>query len=260
MQLIDTHAHLFWDKFDDDFEQVIERAKEKGISKIFNPNVDSTTIDKLLEISKNYPENIFPLMGLHPGSVKEDFEKELEIIEKHLRNGKFYGVGEIGIDLYWEENKKFLPQQTEAFIYQIKLAKELKLPIVIHTRKSFNEIFNVIDKENDDNLFGIFHCFSGNINQAEKILEYGGFKLGLGGVLTYENTKLPKVISKIGIEHLVLETDAPFLPPVPKRGERNEISFMYYVAEKLAEIKNISVETVAEETTKNATEIFGNMF
>ncbi len=256
MEFIDTHAHLFWDKFDEDFNQMLNRAKEKGINKIVNPNVDSTTIDKLLEISNKYPEIIFPVMGLHPGSVKENFEKELEIVEKYLKSNKFYGVGEIGIDLYWEENKKFLAQQTEAFIHQIRLAKELKLPIVIHTRKSFNEVFNILDKENDDNLFGIFHCFSGNITQAKKIIEYGGFKLGLGGVFTYKNTKLPKVISKIDLEHIVLETDAPFLPPVPHRGERNESAFMFYVAEKLAEVKNITLEEVAQVTTNNAYKIF----
>lgn len=256
MQFIDTHAHLFWNKFDDDLDQVIQRAKDNGINKIFNPNVDSSTIEKMMNICEKYPENVFPLMGLHPGSVRENFEKELEIIENHLRNGKFHGVGEIGVDLYWDENKKFKDQQIEAFTYQIKLAKELKLPIIIHTRKSFNEIFNVIDKENDDNLFGIFHCFSGNITQANKIIEYGGFKLGLGGVLTYKNAKLPKVISKIDLEHIVLETDSPFLPPVPKRGERNESSYLLYVAKKLSEIKNTDIETVAKITTENASKIY----
>ena len=256
MQFIDTHAHLFWDKFDNDLDQVTQRAKETGITKIYNPNVDSTTVKKMLEICDKYPETVFPLMGLHPGSVRENFEQELEIIEKYLRNGRYYGVGEIGIDLYWDENKKFKDQQIKAFTYQVRLAKELKLPIIIHTRKAFNEIFNVIDKENDDDLFGIFHCFSGNITQANKIIEYGGFKFGLGGVLTYKNAKLPKVISKIDLEHIVLETDSPFLPPVPKRGERNESSFLLYIAQKIAEIKNIDIETVAKVTTQNAIQVF----
>ena len=256
MQLIDTHAHLFWDKFDDDLDEVIQRAKDNRITKMYNPNVDSSTIDKMLQVCEKYPENVFPLMGLHPGSVREGFEKELEIIENHLRNGKFYGVGEIGIDLYWDENKKFLDQQIEAFTYQIRLAKELKLPIVIHVRKSFNEIFNVIDKENDDDLFGIFHCFSGNITQATKIIEYGGFKMGLGGVLTYKNSKLPKIVSKIDLEHFVLETDSPFLPPEPFRGKRNESSYVLNIAKKLAEVKNIDIEEVATITTRNALQIF----
>ncbi|MBN2662245.1 MAG: TatD family hydrolase [Bacteroidales bacterium] len=256
MQLIDTHAHLFWDKFDADLDQVIERAKKNGINRIYNPNVDSSTIDKLLQITEKYPDIIFPTMGLHPSSVKEDFEKELELVENQLNNGKFYGVGEIGIDLYWDENKKFINQQIEAFTFQIRLAKKLKLPIIIHARKSFNEIFNVIDKENDDQLFGIFHCFSGNIGQAEKILEYGGFKLGIGGVVTYKTSKLPKVLKKIDLNHLVLETDSPFLTPEPFRGHRNESAYIKDIAIKIAEIKDISLYDVAEITTKNALEIF----
>lgn len=256
MKLIDTHAHLFWDKFDSDLDQVIQRAKKNGIYRIYNPNVDSSTVDKLLRITEKYPDIIFPTMGLHPSSVKEDFEKELELVENHLNNGKFYGVGEIGIDLYWDENKKFLNQQIEVFTYQIRLAKKLNLPIIIHARKSFNEIFNVIDKENDDQLFGIFHCFSGNITQAKKILEYGGFKLGIGGVATFKTSKLPKVLKKVDLSHLVLETDSPFLTPEPYRGQRNESAYIKDIAIKLAEIKEVTLSEVAEITTKNALSIF----
>jgi len=256
MELIDTHAHLYWNKFDNDLNEVIERAKNNGISKIYNPNVDSKSAEKMLEICEKYPNIIFPLMGLHPGSVKDDFEKELEIVEKYLLTEKFHGVGEIGIDLYWDENKRFIDQQTEAFIYQIRLAKKMKLPVIIHTRKSFNEVFNVIEKENDENLFGIFHCFSGNITQANKITEYGGFKLGIGGVLTYKNSKLSKVLTKIDLKYLVLETDSPFLPPVPYRGQRNESAYIKDIAMKLAEIKGVTLDDIAQETTKNAKEIF----
>lgn len=256
MEFIDTHAHLFWNHFDDDFDQVIERAKNNGINKMFNPNVDSKTINKLLQITEKYPENIFPTMGLHPSSVKEDFENELEIVEKHLQTGKFYGVGEIGIDLYWEENKKFINEQVEAFTFQIRLAKKMKLPIIIHARKSFNEIFNVVDKENDDDLFGIFHCFSGNITQARKIIDYGGFKLGIGGVVTYKTAKLPNVLKKVDLKHLVLETDSPFLTPEPYRGQRNESAYIKDIAIKLAEIKEVSLAEIAFQTTKNAQEVF----
>ncbi len=256
MQLIDTHTHLFWEHFDDDFDEMIKRAIDKGITKMYNPNVDLKTIDKLSEICDKYPENLFPLMGLHPSSVTENFEKDLEVIENQFSKRKYYGVGEIGIDLYWDKNKIFKEQQIEAFIYQIRLAKKLKLPIIIHVRKSFNEVFNVLDKENDDNLFGIFHCFSGNITQAQKIIEYGGFKMGLGGVLTYKNTKLPKVVSKLDLSNFVLETDSPFLPPEPYRGQRNESSYVYEVAKKLAEIKEVDIQEVARVTTASANQIF----
>lgn len=257
MEFIDTHAHLFWDKFDNDIDKVIERAKEVGISKIFNQNVDIYSIELLVKLSEKFLEIIFPVMGLHPGSVRENFEKDLEVIENNLRDGKFYGVGEIGIDLYWDENKKFKEQQIKAFEYQIKLAKELGLPIIIHTREAFDEIFSVVDKLNDEKLFGIFHCFTGTLSQAEKIIDYGGFKMGLGGVITYKKSPLPDVIKQIDLKHFVLETDSPFLPPVPKRGKRNESSFLIYIAEKIAEVHNVSVAEVAEITTSNANEVFG---
>lgn len=257
MEITDTHAHLFWENFDTDLQEVINRAKKNKITKIYCPNIDSTTKNKLLEISEKYPTTIFPLIGLHPGSIaNKNIKNELELVENELKTGKYYGVGEIGIDLYWEENKKFKEQQIKAFKYQVKLAKKHQLPIIIHTRKAFNEIFNVIDTENDNSLRGIFHCFTGNITQAKKIINYGGFKLGIGGVVTYKTTKLHKTLPKIGLEHLVLETDAPFLPPEPHRGQRNEPAFIINSANKIAEIFNTNIETIAKITTKNAEEIF----
>ncbi len=256
MYFIDTHTHLFLEHFDNDRDKVVERAVENGIKKMYNPNVDISTIEKLLKISKKYPKNVFPLIGLHPGSVKKDFEKKLEKIQNYLTKEKFYGIGEVGIDLYWENNIKYKNEQIEAFRLQVKLAKKNKLPIVIHTRKAFKEVFEVIDKENDENLFGIFHCFTGNINQAKKIIEYGGFKLGIGGFLTYKNSRLQKVIPKIDNNYIVLETDSPFLTPEPHRGKRNESSYLIHIAKKLAQLKCVSIENVADFTTKNAMKIF----
>ncbi len=256
MQLIDTHSHLSTDNFKSDLDLAIQRAKEAGVTKIFNPNTDSTTIDRIAEISEQYPDTIYPLMGLDPGAVRDNFEQELQIVEQHLRSRKYYGIGEIGIDLYWEDNIKYKTQQIQVFEHQVKLAKELTLPIIIHSRNSFDEVFSVIDKHNDEKLFGIFHCFTGNLSQAQKIIEYGGFKMGIGGVLTYKNSPLPQVVKNIALEHLVLETDSPYLPPVPKRGKRNESAFLLFTANKLADIHEVTLDEVAQITTKNAIEVY----
>ncbi len=255
MELIDTHAHIFMEHFDDDREQVIENALKTGVKKIYNPNVDLKTIDRLLKTEEAFPGVCLPLMGLHPGSVRKDFEKVLFEIETVLNSHKFYGIGEVGLDFYY--TREFQDEQIEAFRIQVQWAKKMNLPVIIHTRKAFNEIFEVLNKENDDSLKGIFHCFTGNIRQAEKIISYGGFKLGIGGVVTFKNSKLGDTLKNIDLKHIVLETDSPFLTPHPYRGKRNEPAYVSFVAQKLAEIYNVSVEKIAEITTKNAIEIFG---
>lgn len=254
MDFIDTHTHIFLEHFNDDREEMINRAIEKGVSKFFLPNIDSSSIDDILKLVEKYPKNCFPIMGLHPTSVKEDVEEELELVKKHLESGKFYGIGETGIDLYWD--KTFIKEQEHAFKTQIELAKKYKLPIIIHVRESFDEVFKVVDELNDESLAGIFHCFSGDYSQAEKIIEYGGFKMGIGGVLTFKNSNLGETISKIGLEHLVLETDSPYLAPVPHRGKRNESSYLTLVAQEIADLHNVSLEEVAKITTQNAKEVF----
>jgi TatD DNase family protein len=245
---------LFLNQFESDIESVVENALNNGVTKIFNPNVDSSTVDRLDNLCKKFKDICFPLMGVHPESVKENFENELQNVETLLKNNKFYGVGEIGIDLYWD--KTFLNQQIEAFYFQIELAKKLNLPIVIHTREAFKEVFSVVDKLWDTNLKGIFHCFSGTYDDALHILDYKTFKLGIGGVVTYKKSGLDEIISKINLENLVLETDSPFLTPVPHRGKRNESAYLVLIAQKLSEIYSIDIEKIAEITTKNAFEIF----
>ena len=254
---IDTHTHLFLEQFNKDRDEVIERAINNNVKKFILPNVSIQTIEPLINLSKKYPKNCFSLIGLHPSEIKDDFEKDLKIIQDYLSKYKFYGIGEIGIDLYWETKHKDI--QEKAFEYQINMAKKNNLPIIIHARKSYNEIFRILDKNNDDSLRGIFHCFSGSMNQAEKIINYEGFKLGIGGVLTYKNSKLGEVVKNIDLKHIVLETDSPFLPPVPKRGKRNESSYLLYIAEKLSEEKEISLQEVENQTTINAEEIFGKL-
>lgn len=254
MIFTDTHTHLYASEFNTDRTQVVERAIAAGVKKLFLPNIDSSSVEALLSLCHSFPENCFPMMGLHPTSVKENYEEELQTVKDWLGKRKFFGVGEIGIDLYWD--KTFFPQQQLAFDTQIKWAKELSLPIVIHSRNSFNEIVEILEKNKDESLRGIFHCFSGSREQAEKAISLG-FKLGIGGVLTYKNSGLDKAIADIDLKHLVLETDSPWLTPAPHRGKRNESLYITLVAQKLAEIKNISMEEVAEITTKNAMEVFG---
>lgn len=254
MQFIDTHAHLYLDKFENDIDQVILNAIESGVTKMFLPNIDSSTIKSMNELAAKYPENCYPMIGLHPSDVKDNYKEELAIVEKEAKTGKYIAIGEIGIDLYWD--KTFLPQQQEAFAFQIELAKKYKLPIAIHARDSFDEIFEVLDLHNDDQLEGVLHCFTGNLEQAKRIINYGGFKLGIGGVATFKNGGLDKVIPHVNIEHLILETDAPFLAPTPYRGKRNESQYIPIIADKIAQLKDMKIEKVAEETTKNALELF----
>ncbi|MCB2197212.1 MAG: TatD family hydrolase [Bacteroidetes bacterium] len=253
MQLIDTHTHIFLPEFDDDRDQVIKNAQENGISQILLPNVDHTTTTSLLKLADKYPDFCLPMMGLHPTSVDENYQKELKKVEDWLAKRKFYAIGEIGIDLYWD--KTYKSQQEDAFLHQINLAKKYNLPIVIHARESFDEIFKIVEKEMDDNLTGVFHAFTGNEKQADQIVDWG-FKIGIGGIVTFKNAGLDKVVSNIDINHIVLETDSPYLAPVPKRGKRNESAYIIYIAQKIAEIKNIAIEEVARITTNNAQQLF----
>ena len=252
--LVDTHAHLYANDFDADRSQMIRKAIDSGVSKFYLPNIDSTSIPGLFNLCKEFPGNCFPMMGLHPCSVDNRYGDELQVVEHWLSKMKFCAVGEIGIDLYWD--KTFINHQKDAFKHQIELAKKNKLPIVIHTRNSFEETFEIVSEMNDDSLKGIFHCFSGNLLEAKKIISLGGFKMGIGGVLTFKNSGLDKVVKEIELENFVLETDSPYLAPVPHRGKRNESSYINLIAQRLSEIKNIDLQTIAEVTTKNAFELF----
>ena len=252
--LIDTHSHIYSEDFKTDIDEVIKNAYNNDVKKIILPNIDTGSIKRLVDLSNSFPHICYPLMGLHPTSVAEDYKMELQAMEYWLDKQKFYGIGEIGIDLYWDST--FINEQKDAFRHQIKLAKSKKLPIVIHLRNSFNEVFEIVKEEQDGSLNGIFHCFTGNETEARKIIDLG-FLLGIGGVLTFKSSNLSEVISKIELKHLVLETDSPYLAPVPKRGRRNESSYLVYVAQKLAEDYQISVEQVAEITTLNARNLFG---
>jgi TatD DNase family protein len=255
MILTDTHTHLYSEQFKDDIDTVIQNCIEKGITRLFLPNIDSTSIDGMMNLGADYPDNCFPMMGIHPTSVGENYKEELAIMKQWLNKQKFCAIGEIGIDLYWD--KTFLKQQQEAFRTQINWAKERNLPFVIHCRDAFDEIFEILDELNDDKMRGIFHCFTGTVEQANHIINYGDFKIGIGGVVTFKNSGLDKVIEQIDIKHLVLETDSPYLAPTPYRGKRNESTYLLGIAEKVADIYNISTEDVAEITTANSVSIFG---
>ncbi|RLJ65547.1 TatD DNase family protein [Lacinutrix venerupis] len=254
MVITDTHTHLYSEAFDEDRAEMMQRTLEANISRLFIPAIDSTYTASMLKLEKDYPENIFLMMGLHPTHVKENYKEELEHVEQMLKQHKFYAVGEIGIDLYWD--KSTLPIQQEAFRHQIKLAKKHKLPIVIHCREAFDEIFEILEDEKNDDLFGIFHCFTGTIEQAQQAISYN-MKLGIGGVATFKNGKIDKFLNKIDLKHIVLETDSPYLAPKPFRGKRNESSYIIKIIEKLSEIYNISEEKIAEITTENSKAIFG---
>jgi TatD DNase family protein len=251
----DTHTHLYADEFQPDRSEMIRRAIDAGVSRLFLPNIDSNSIPGLFGLAKAFPENCFPMMGLHPCSVNEEFQKELKVVEHWLMQKTFYAIGEIGIDLYWD--KTFAEQQQYAFEFQIKLAKRHGLPIVIHTRNAFKEAYEIVERNNDKDLKGIFHCFSGTVDEAEKVIALGDFKLGIGGVLTFKNSGLDKVVEQVSLEHLVLETDSPYLAPVPHRGKRNESGYLRLVAEKLAVLKKTDIEEIAKVTTENSRQIFG---
>jgi TatD DNase family protein len=254
MNICDTHIHLYAEEFDVDRNLLINDAINKGVNKFFLPNIDSSSFEGLYKVCDEFPGNCFPMMGLHPCSVKENYKEELLKAEAEFSKRKCYAVGEIGIDLYWD--KTFVKEQEEAFKIQIQWASEKKLPIVIHSRNSTDEIIKILKAHTNLNLFGIFHCFSGNIEQAKEIIAMG-FYLGIGGVVTFKNSGLDKVMEKINLENIVLETDAPYLAPAPFRGKRNEPSYILNVLNKVAEIKNIPQESVADITSTNAGKIFG---
>ncbi len=254
MMIIDTHCHLYADAFDADRDEMIARAIQEKISKFYLPAIDSTTHEAMMALEKKYPNICLPMMGVHPCSIKKDYETELQIAASWLGKRKFAGVGEIGLDFYWD--KTFAAEQEWAFIQQIEMALHYNLPIVIHTRNAMQQTVAIVKQFTAKGLKGIFHCFSGSYEEANEIIKLG-FYLGIGGVLTYKNAGLAAVLEKIDMQHIVLETDAPYLTPVPYRGKRNESSYLKYVAEKLAAVKNISVAEVVAVTTVNAQKIFG---
>ena len=253
MILTDTHAHLYLNAFDDDRHEAIRQAIGKSVNYMLLPNIDKESISPMMELVRDFSGHCYPMMGLHPTSVKEDFEEQLEVVHEWLRKEKFCAIGEMGIDLYWD--KTYFNQQQEAFRIQVQWALDYNLPLVIHSRESFNEIFQLLDDVWKPALKGVFHCFTGNLEQAQHVISLG-FKLGIGGVLTYKNSGLPEVLKDISLEHILLETDAPFLSPVPYRGKRNESSYIPIIAQKLAEIKNTSIEEIARITTQNAINLF----
>jgi TatD DNase family protein len=253
MVITDTHTHLYSDAFDEDRSEMMHRALDAGISRFFIPAIDSSYTESMFQLEKEYPKNIFLMMGLHPTSVKENYQEELQHVEDLLSKRSFYAIGEIGIDLYWD--KSTLGIQQKAFRHQIQLAKKYNLPIVIHCRESFDEIFEVLEDEKDDDLFGIFHCFTGTIEQAKQAISYN-MKLGIGGVVTFKNGKIDQFLNQIDLKHIVLETDAPYLSPVPFRGKRNESGYILNVLNKLSEIYNTPIENIAEITTENSKAIF----
>ncbi|MBO9565559.1 MAG: TatD family hydrolase [Niastella sp.] len=254
MQIVDTHTHLYSNSFLSDIEAVIGRAEAEGVNRFYLPAIDSESHPAMLDLEARFPGKCIAMMGLHPVSVKEDYQEELNLVAEWLGKRKFAAVGEIGLDYYWD--RSFDQQQVAAFHRQIEWALQYKLPIVIHSRESMDECIRIVQEHQKGALGGIFHCFTGTEQQARQIID-AGFYLGIGGVLTYKKTTLPEVLKNIPLEHLVLETDAPYLPPVPFRGKRNESSYLKYVLEKLAEVKEMPKEEVAKITTANAQKIFG---
>lgn len=255
MVLTDTHTHLYYETDEVAQNAMIQRCLDNQITRLFLPNVDAASVPMVTALAGKYPKHCFPMLGLHPCSVTKNWETELEQIKSlHNNKQKIYAVGEIGIDLYWAQN--LLEAQQQAFRTQILWAKEANLPIVIHCRAAFNEVYAILKEEHDEKLKGIFHCFSGDLTQANQMIELG-FYLGIGGVVTYKNAGLDKVVQQISLEHLVLETDSPYLPPVPFRGKPNESSYLTYIAQKIADLHQQSVEKIAEITTRNSEIVFG---
>jgi len=252
--LTDTHTHLYSQEFSQDLDQVIQRALNAKVERFFIPAIDSSYVQAMYDLEKKYPKNVFLMCGLHPTSVKENYQQELNFIEKQLEQRTFVAIGEIGMDLFWD--KTFIKEQQYSFRFQIALAKKHKLPIVIHCREAFDEIFEILEEQKSDDLHGILHCFSGTLEQAKQAISFN-MKLGIGGVVTFKNGKIDKFINQIDLKHIVLETDSPYLAPVPFRGKRNESAYIVNVAEKLSELYGVSVQEIAEITTKNSIEVFG---
>ena len=255
MQFIDTHSHLYSEQFDKDRSKVVADAIAVGVNTILLPNISSNYTHKILTLCDEFPNNCYPMIGLHPCDVtEENYVDEITHVDEELDTGKYTGVGEIGLDLYWD--KTTLEIQKKAFIHQVQLAKKHQLPIAIHVRDSFNEAIEIIESLNDKTLRGVFHCFTGDNEDAKRVINLGGFYLGIGGVLTFKNSGLEHTIKEINLQHLILETDAPYLAPAPFRGKRNESKYIINIAEKLAEVHNINIEKVAKTTTKNAKNLF----
>jgi TatD DNase family protein len=252
--MIDTHAHIYSEKFSQDREAMLAKTFESGVSKILMPNIDLESIEAMLELEKNYPNQCYSMMGLHPCYVKETFQEDLKVIEGWWKKRDFIAVGEMGLDLYWD--KTFFEQQKEAFRIQAKWAMEFEKPLIIHTRDSMQETIELLGELANEKLFGIVHCFTGDLKDAERIIELG-FHLGIGGVATFKKGGLDKVLPHIDLKHLVLETDAPYLAPKPFRGKRNEPSYIPIIAKRIAELKEISIEEVGRATDENALKLFG---
>ena len=253
MNIIDTHTHLYSNQFKEDIDDVIAKAKENGIKKFIFPAIDSSHYDSMHALKKKYSDDIYLMSGLHPTDVKKNYKDELDFVVNSLKSHNYVAIGEIGIDLYWD--KTYLKEQQDAFRFQIKLAVKNDLPIVIHCRESFDEIFEILEEENCDKLRGVFHCFTGNIDQAKKAIGLG-FLLGIGGVITFKNGGIDKFINQIDLKHIVLETDSPYLAPVPFRGKRNESSYIIYILKKLSELYRLPKEKIAFITTNNAEKMF----
>ena len=251
---VDSHSHIYSEEFSTDRAEVISRAVKAGVSKIVLPNIDSSTIKPMLDLADSNSQLFIPLLGLHPTSVKEDFRKELQIMEYWFEKREFAGIGEIGIDLYWD--KTFINEQIEAFKIQISWAKKRRIPIVIHVRESFQEVFEVLLQEKEESLKGVFHSFTGNAEQAEQVIDLG-FKIGIGGIVTFKNSGLDMIVQQIDLRHILIETDSPWLAPVPHRGRRNESAFITAVASKIAMLHETSIEEVGRITTQNAQQLFG---
>ena len=252
--LIDTHTHLYSEQFEGAIEEVIARAKANGVERFYLPAIDQSYTDRMLNLEAQYPNEMFAMMGLHPCSVHPDtLASEMAHVKEWIDKRDFKAIGEIGIDLYWE--KAYLKEQQDAFKTQIEWAKEKNLPIVIHCRDAFNEVFEVLEDVKDEKLFGIFHCFSGTKEDAQRAIDFN-LKLGIGGVVTFKNGKIDQFLGDFDIKHIVLETDSPYLAPVPFRGKRNESAYLKYVAEKLVDVYRLSPNEIAEITTKNALDIF----
>ncbi len=256
MQLIDTHTHLYLEDFDNDRKETIQRAINAGVEFMFLPNIDSGTHKAMMNLRDTFPDNCFPMIGLHPTSIDDNYIKELNFVEKELAKNKYIAIGEIGIDLYWD--KTYQKQQEEALRIQLEWAEDLNLPVAVHVRESFDEVFAILDKVNTPRLKGVFHSFTGNYEQAQKALSYE-FMIGVGGIFTFKNSGLDKVIGKIDTKHLILETDSPYLAPTPMRGKRNESAFLVHIAQKLADINKTSLENIAEITSTNALGLFSEV-
>jgi len=252
--ITDTHTHLYSSQFKEDQKEMIQRAKDAGVSRFFIPAIDASYTESMLKLGENFPSDVYLMMGLHPTSVKESYLEELAHVKKWIEQRNFYAIGEIGIDLYWD--KTYLKQQQEAFRTQIKWAKEKKLPIVIHCRDAFDEIFEILEEEKGDALRGIFHCFTGTKEQALQAISYN-MKLGIGGVVTFKNGKIDAFLNEIDLKNIVLETDAPYLAPAPYRGKRNESAYITNVVDKLVDIYGLSFKDISEITTQNSKDIFG---